>query len=376
VKDVLQDQLIDPEIDESAKQKMRLIGTIFLGDFAERVAVLGAFDTWPIMDCISRRLAFNNYVAVTSRYVYRKVNGSIMRMRTQEHPGFAPQYHFMGALLDQIISDSSSAVINFSISAAHFIEIDWCYKKSKKTLGIAYVRAISGLEKNSCENLHIVETADGSYSVCKTDPQENRTAWDCMRMPMYCPFLGQDISKNVVEYFFRGKDMEIVAVENIGVLPSVLDVRYPRLADRDLQVRQLDDDVTKDDETIFSKGVVYFVLMLKKLQNSSCLNRLSPVKILGLLQKTPGWSDSRLTNQNKVRRFVSKKLGDEELVKCVKQGFVDIDRIGANHEDLATYMKGRGYVELKRIESTSGMKGTFVRLSPKGSKLSKIYMNL
>ena len=73
---------------------------------------------------------------------------------------------------------------------------------------------------------------------------------------------------------------------------------------------------------------------------------------------------------------MSKKLGDEELVKCAKQGFVDIDRIGANHEDLATYMKGRGYVELKRIESTSGMKGTFVRLSPKGRKLSKIYMNL
>lgn len=363
-------------MEEISKQKMRSISQVFLGDFAERVAVLGAFDTWSYMDYISRLLANNNYVAATSRYLYRKISGRIMRMRTQEHPGFAPQYHFLGALLDQIISDCASAVINFSVSAAHFVETDWCYKKSKKTLGIAYVRAISGLEKKSCENLDTIETKNGFYSTCRIAPGEVRTVWDCLKSSDYCPFISQEISKNVIEYFFRGRDMEIVAIEDIRVLPSLLDDKYPSLTTDCPTFARLDDDIAKHDEVFLTKDCIFFILRLNKLSQDTYINRLSKMKILALLERAPGWSYSMASNPNRVKYFVSRKLGEEEVISYLKNGFVDMDLIGPGYADLAKFLKEREYVELKGMESISSLEGTLVKMTTKGKKLAKLYDNL
>lgn len=368
--------MVDPETEEIAREKMRSVAQAILGDFKERVAVLGAFDTWPYMDYVSRMLANRNYVAVTSRYLYRKINDRVMRMRTQENPGFAGQYFFMGTLLDQIISDCASAIVNFSVSAAHFIEIDWCYRKTKKTLGITYARAISGLERGSCENLKIVETDRGFYSTCKISPGETRTVWDCMKSTTYCPFIRQDISKNVIEYFFRGRDMENVAVEDIGVLPLILDDRYPRLTTSNLRIDFLDNDIMKDDEVVFTKDCIYFILRLKKLGRRSFIKRLSPMKMLALLQKTPGWSDSIASNPNRLRYFVSRKLREQELVGYLRDGFVDIDLIGTKYFGLAELLKNRGYIELRKIESMSVPQVNLAKMTQKGKKLANIYLNL
>lgn len=367
--------MVDLELDGIARRKMRSIAEAFLGDFDERVAVLGAFDTWPYMDYVSRILANNNYVAVTSRYLYRKINDRVIRMRTQEHPGFASQYYFMGTLLDQIITSAASAIVNFSVSAAHFIEIDWCHRKSKKTLGITYARAISGLEKGSCENLKIVETNRGFYSLCKISLGETRTVWDCMKSAAYCPFIRQDISKNVIEYFFRGKDMENVAVEDTGVLPLILCDRYPRLTTGNLRIGFLDSDIMKDDEVIFTKDCIYFILRLKKLGRRSFIKRLSPMRMLALLQNTPGWSDSIASNPNRLRYFVSRKLREQELVGYLRDGFVDIDLIGTKYVGLAEFLKSRGYTKLKKPESISPQIN-LAKMTQKGKNLANTYLNL
>ncbi len=366
-------EAFDPTIEEEAKQKIRSIAQKFSGDFVNRVAVLGAFDTWPYMDYISRLIASNNYVAVTSKYLYRKVNGKVLRMRTQEHQGFAPQFHFMGALLDQIISDCSSAIISFSVSAAHFIEIDWCYKKSKKTLGVAYVRAASGLEKGSCENLTTADTNQGAYSFCNIDSKNTRTAWDCMKENVYCPFISQDISKNVIEYFFRGKDMEIVAVENISILPSVINTKYPISDEYPVETKELDTEIIKDDEVVFTKDCICFILSLEKLSKSSFIHRLSPMKTLTILQKTQGWSDAMSSNPSKLRYFLSKNFKKQEPFVSLKKGFVDIDRIGSNFEKIALFLEKKGYIEMKRVKGTENLQVSLVRLKTKGKKLSKFY---
>lgn len=372
----MEDQTVDLDLERIAKEKIRSIAQVFYGDFDERVAVLGAFDTWPYMDYVCRVLANCNYVAVTSKYVYRKINDRVLRIRTQEHLGFASEYHFMGALLDQIISSCASAIVNFSVSAAHFIEIDWCHRKSKKTLGITYARAISGLEKGSCKNLKIIETDRGFYSVCKIGTGETRTVWECMKSPTYCPFIRQDISKNVIEYFFRGKDMEIVAVEDIGVLPLILGNRYPRLTRGTRRIAYLDNDIIKDDEVVFTKDCIYFILRLKKLSMCSFIKRLSPMKMITLLQKTPGWSNSIASNPNRLRYFVSRKLKEQELIGYLKEGFVDVDLIGTKYYSLAEFLKNRGYIKLIKIESTSVLQINLVKMTQKGKKLAKIYLNL
>jgi len=367
--------MLDSELEEDVKRKIRFIGQLFLGDFVERIAVLGAFNTWPYIDYISRKLALSNYVAITSRYLYRKINGKVLRMRTQENPNFAPQFHFLGTLLDQIISDCSAVIINFSVSAAHFIEIDWCYKKTKKTLGVAYVRAASGLEKGSCKSLKTVETNEGYYSICKTQGA-SRTVWECMKESSYCPFISQDISKNVIEYFFRGKDMEIAAVENIRVLASMLDAKHPAISNGETKTKHLVDDVMKDDEIIFTKDCLYFVLMLDKLTNGSYLNRLSAIKTLAILQKVQGWSDYMSTNPNRVKYFVSRHLRKEEPFKSLREGFVDVDRIGEDFRDLAMFLKERGYIELRSIDGVYGLEGFLVRMKPKAKKVVKFYQGL
>ena len=375
VKKSLECSSIDSEIDDAAKLTMRKIAQTFLGDFDENVAVLGAFDTWPYIDYVSRILANNNYVAVTSRYLYRKINGQVMRIRTLEHPGFAGQYYFMGALLDQIISSCASAIVNFSVSAAHFIEIDWCQRKTKKTLGITYARSISGCEKGSCENLRTVETDRGFYSICDIGPEETRTAWDCMKSAAYCPFIRQDISKNVIEYFFRGKDMENVAVEDIGVLPILLSERYPPLPNGDIKTDKLNNDIMKDDEIICTKECIYFILRLKKLGRSSFYKRLSPIKLMALLQKTPKWSNSIASNPSKLRYFISTKFEEKELLSCLREGFVDIDLIGTDFFDLTKFLEKREYIKLREIENMSGPQINLVKLSQKGTKMAQMFHN-
>lgn len=376
MKKSLEDPTVDKKLERTTKKRMRSIAKFFDGDFDEKVAVLGAFDTWPYMDYVCRILANNNYIAVTSRYLYRKINDRVVRLRTQEHPGFAGQYYFMGILLDQIISSCASAIVNFSVSAAHFIEIDWCQRKSKKTLGITYARAISGLEKGSCENLQIVETDRGLYSICKIGKGEIRTVWDCMKSATYCPFIQQDISKNVIEYFFRGKDMENVAVEDVGVLPLILGNRYPPLTNGNPRIAFLDNNIMKDDEVVFTKDCIYFTLRLKKLSRYSFVKRLSPMKMVTMLQKLPGWSNSIASNLNRLRYFVSKKLKEEELIGNLKEGFVDIDLIGTKYIDLATFLKSKGYIEIKKIQTLGGLQVNLVRMTSRGEELAKIYLKL
>ena len=181
----------------------------------KRVAVLGAFDTWPYMDFISRHLARMGYIAVTSRYIYRLASKrKIARIENEPEP----DEFMVDFLWNKVIFKSQRAIIAYSVSGGHYIETDWCYHNHIETLGIALVRKIGDvLSSNQCPDLIVHRKPE--FSLCKG----SQTAFECIKRSA-CPFKEQGISKNVIEYFLKAgtPKMVMVAVENMTTLPTLI----------------------------------------------------------------------------------------------------------------------------------------------------------
>jgi len=181
----------------------------------KRIAVLGAFDTWPYMDFVSRRLARMGYLAVTSRYLYKydQRNRKIIRVDNSPDPD-----EFMVDFLQRMIMKCPRAIIIYSVSGGHFIETDWCYRNHINTLGIALVRKVDETKPSEqCPDLKVSSRIE--YSLCRG----SKTAFECIGSGA-CPFKDQGISKNVIEYFLRAgpSNMVLVAVENIDRIPALV----------------------------------------------------------------------------------------------------------------------------------------------------------
>lgn len=339
------------EILTRAKEKVEAFiikcSHLFNGEFKQRVVVLGAFDTWPYMDFIARILADLDYVAITSRYIYRKINTQIVRMKTQDNINYASTSYLMSELLDQIIGACSSAIINFSISAAHFIETDWCYNKSKKTLGIAYVRSVLDYSKKPCDYLVITETPVGFYSSCGIGEDTSRNIWDCMRDDSFCPFIKQDISKNVIEYFFRGKNMGIVAVEDLSILKYVIGAVYEDY-EKIINLSESYEDILIDDDVIFSNDTLYLFFLLEILNDEDYIKKSSD-KILNLLQTMPHFN----MGETDIKEFIDKYLVENRYIKHLKKGYVDSDLINDTDDNLYNMLFKRGYVTLEKFDIAS-----------------------
>jgi len=354
-----------PDLYTRACEKISKIGASFSGTFEQRVAVLGAFDTWPYMDFVSRLLAENNYVAVTSRWIYRKFKNQILRFDTLEHPDFASS-DFLSTLLDQIISVCKYAVVNFSVSAAHFIETDWCFKKGKKTIGIAHVRSAFEPFENPCECLKIKKTPLGEYSVC--EPSSQRTAWQCISEPGFCPFIRQDISKNVIEYFFRSNQMKIVAVENLRILPYVIKNEIPPATTSGTEtISALETAILRKHESIFKKHSSYVILLANHLLQGDEFSRASKLKLMTLANTMPG------VNINKLKQ--SSALKATRYMKELKKGYVDLQNIADACEPkwfdscIRELIRVR-FLEQKELEYRPGQQAKLLRLSKIGKRFA------
>jgi hypothetical protein len=364
----LNTERIDQKLNRFVKRKIRKIGRVFYGDFEERVAVLGAFDTWPYIDFISRIIAKNNYVAVTSRYIYKKFGQKILRFSTQEMPSIASQRFFMSRLLDQIITNSSYAIINFSVSAAHFIETDWCFQKSVKTLGIAYVRSPFNPLRTTCEHLEPIETPSGLYTVCKVTPDMGRTAWDCIESPKSCPLIEQGISKNVVEYFFRGSYMEIVAVENMNVLPFLIQKKLPTKTITDESLKPLGDTIGSHHELFLTKECVYTLLCIYSSIQKDYWERASSLKLLSFAEKTSGL---RIED---IKR--SRKIKSTEYMRMIRKGYLDTELIGEEFSPYINMLGQKRYLDIKYAEVGPKLEAKVVKLTRKGKKVAEFLKNL
>lgn len=189
-----------------------------LGPNNRRVAVLGAFDTWSYMHKICTDLAFLGYTAITSRYIYKKSEKtSSGYYRTSRIISDKDMNTF---LQEDVIGISYRAIIIYSVPAAHYNEAEWCDKESKKrdfkTFGICFVRDI--LKDNYCKSCVVNELL--GYSYC----QGEGNAWDCINKPD-CPFKGQGIAKNQIEYFLNNRDdMILIGVEKIEKTRDIIDL--------------------------------------------------------------------------------------------------------------------------------------------------------
>ena len=209
------------------------INNLFYGPGDEfRVAVLGAFDTWPYMDLICRILSKKGYISITSRYVYHKFRNTIIRFPTTNIKQYASEQYQMKRLLKKIIQNCLLTIINYSVSAAHYIETDWCSEQENlKMIGIAYVR--NTFKANNCEYLMIktLPQSKSYYSICEVKVRElNWKAWDCINVDKFCPFIQQDISKNILEYYFtNSENSKLICVENLEDLSNILEVIFKNI---------------------------------------------------------------------------------------------------------------------------------------------------
>jgi hypothetical protein len=347
---------------ESASARIASIASFFSGTLEKRVAVLGAFDTWPYMDFISRLLAENNYIALTSRWIYRKFGKRVFRFDILEHPQYASD-DLLSALLDRIISNCSYAIVNFSVSAAHFIETDWCYHKGKRTLGIAYVRSAFDPSRRCCAFLHIRDTPAGEYSECSASA--GRTAWQCIREPCFCPFIEQGISKNVIEYFFRGDKMRIVAVENFQIIPHVLTDNLVPLTVSQESLGTIETEIVKRHETVFRKLPISVVLLVNQLLQGKVYDRASKLRLLASASTVHGLNMSKAQN--------SAMMKSTKYLKELNQGFVDFQVVADMIEDksladCANELVRVGFLEQRELEFLPGQKARLVRLTKIGEK--------
>lgn len=197
------------------------LGGPFATDAHERKAVvLGSFDTWSYMDFVARLLADTGWTVNTSRFVYRKYSDEVQRVETRHVPSFADRTERMSQLLDQIIVESKVAIVCLSTSAAHFIEIEWLSQKDKPTVGIAFVRETQRAD----DNCPYLKKADHEGLPTQCDAHGLR-AWDCIELNKnhFCPFISQDISKNILEYFTSERsNQRFFAIENLTHLPALL----------------------------------------------------------------------------------------------------------------------------------------------------------
>ena len=213
---------------KEARKAVRNLSLVMKEKFEKRnkkvIAVLGSFDTWPYMDYTSRLLAELGHAAVTSiRIYYKDENGKITdRDREKLHESILMR----DSLRIMINHEAHSAIIIYSVPGAHYIETEWCYNrvqndKNFEVVGIAFVRNIKEGNNKNCRLLEPVGSLESTW--CRATARAGeRTAWNCRDEEGFCPFIKQEIAKNVIEYFLQYPRMKLYALERLDVLRSLL----------------------------------------------------------------------------------------------------------------------------------------------------------
>jgi len=315
-----------------------------------RIVVLGAFDTWPYMDYVSRILAKNNYIVLTSRYLYHRLNDKIIRFPSTEISQLASSDLSMKRLLKKIIGSSLLAIINYSVSAAHYIETDWCEREADLDyIGIAHVR--DTFKENYCENLEIKEVTNGMsyYSICKAieSSKKNWNAWDCISISEFCPFKQQDISKNVLEYYFnKNKDLKLISYNNLEDLPEIINNELiGKLKTlKESEQKEFHDYFShfdlkeKEIDTLFIKGGLEFIvfmriccLLFQKFTKNFSLKLIELFELIyNVIEKIP------TSERNAVLDFYLKQLEKDyfDIIKTLRDIFT------GKNDDLFDFIAG------------------------------------
>ena len=177
----------------------------FLGVKKNRVAVLGAFEAWPIMHKICMDVVHCGFAAVTSRYIYRPssdTDSGYYRTK-RDHDGMEMNRF----LREKVIGYCDLAIIVYSSPGTNYNEAEWCKNQGVRTLGINFTRAIQG--ESYCEDCIVAEGAGFSYCCGEGD------AWACASKKT-CPFKDQGVGKSQLDYFLmKNAKMTLISTEKL-----------------------------------------------------------------------------------------------------------------------------------------------------------------
>ncbi len=187
------------------------------GEYKRRVAVLGNFDTYPLMQSIAKKVSARGFIAVTSSAIFEK------NTQTQEIVK-TPLRHYSEMGMNEFLKTfilGCRYVINFCTNdAGNIIESEWCFQNHKTTLGIALSKDLTTTP--CCEYYNLENEV---YGTCKYSGTEG--AMFCRRQT--CPFTQHKMSKMVLDHYVGREGRTMVIIDDLDMLDQVIDKFLPAL---------------------------------------------------------------------------------------------------------------------------------------------------
>lgn len=175
----------------------------------ERVAVLGSYDNFSIMDQIAKIVSGLGFFSITSRVIYDK--------DTQERKELRPyKYEAMNDFLRKMIHSCQYVIIIYSGAGGQFIETAWCSESHKPTLGLVPLRPLSFLDLKGCEYLlsgkHNVLFCNGFQGL--EQGAELVGGWICEKQKN-CPFPSSGLTKMILDLYATSRTMFLVGADEL-----------------------------------------------------------------------------------------------------------------------------------------------------------------
>jgi len=176
----------------------------------ERVAILGSYDTFSIMDHIARIVSGLGFYSITSRVIYEK--------DTLERKELRPyKYEAMNDFLRKMIHSCQYVIIIYSGAGGQFIETAWCSESHKPTLGLVPLRPLSFLDLKGCEYLFFgkqdtVLFCNGFKGV--EQGAELVGGWICDKHKN-CPFPSSGLTKMILDLYATSRTMFLVGADEL-----------------------------------------------------------------------------------------------------------------------------------------------------------------
>jgi hypothetical protein len=201
--------LKSPSFSEILKQSDKRKNFELVGKKHERVTVLGSFDTWNEIDTTAAFVSKSGYYATTSLGIYEKGTGRKISFSRYDHES-------MNDFLRRMIFGCQYAIVTYTVPSGQMIETAWCSESQKPTLGVVFTRP---LNKSSKCKYAIYDSdcvfCNGREAVLKGEKLVG--GWICTKDET-CPFVKQNISKMVLDFYNTNPRMFLIGSDSFSNL--------------------------------------------------------------------------------------------------------------------------------------------------------------
>lgn len=180
------------------------------GSKYERVAILGSYDNFSLMDYIAKIVSSMGFYSITSRVVYKK--------NTLEREEFRPyKYEAMNDFLRKMIHSCQYVIIIYSGAGGQFIETAWCSEAHKPTLGLVPLRPLSFLDLEGCKYLTLNKSKNVLFCngfQALEQGSELVGGWICEKHKN-CPFPSSGLTKMILDLYATSKTMFLIGADEL-----------------------------------------------------------------------------------------------------------------------------------------------------------------